>query len=881
VAAERGWNERSRLKIKSLAEDLALPDRLYKIAVERLQRGDLEFEERLTSWERGFQQFLKRQLSQSGSSVLTAAHEARAVRIARRQYEISPTRARQLLRQVAEQLGMSRVSKLEAAEYVAHVIDEQVGEATVIPDALRQRIHEAAVKWGVEPAHVDILIENRLAANRPSDLQGQTWIVRWLAIVLSLLLMLGLVWLVQKFVGSTVEGNGPSGNSSAFDANGAVNVPVFTPSPGWWSAETGRQFRILTADRRAARFPHEWLKSAVVDDRLLGYQEIVRLVVSNEPGLSSEATEMFARFFMDETIPVCRRMSGLIGKLAELPDGPLPSRTAGFARSWSATELLLACCRLPVTESRRSLLDELAQEWTGVSIHDADFETRFRGAVADSHWQFLRTRSHDQPEQAASLIDALGDLTRENTEPASPLEYSTAVNLLLIRPGVWNAMQRTLERIVASADKDQLRYLYLMKNRTDIPELQAWMGSRLARQLDIDTSRLTSQRVDEAIESSLGLTMSREGGLRARWQRLRDNRDVRRLLLNPVAATPQSIGEAVHYATIAMLLSQAESSGDPAVLTRADALYEAGPRNLSVRTDEQSQLNLPVYRRIQRRALPSDVRAVDDALAKLSDPGAWSDQARAAAIERLARAAPRVRDLPWDQALRLARYFLEADETSELVAIEKHLSRMRHWPHLALGLARQVLQTDGSMDQALTCSSLLLGFQPELRSGDWRPELHDQILQRVAAGLRHTAEVQGHDSRFQWNELRSMLMEHYRIRCKLAGVPGARSSAAVSPAELAELLTRASGSADPAVNRRIEANRYLANDELQRFTLQAWLTDESRDGRAEKAFVPPAADDVPGPKRELRPAMDASIDLAASLLQQEVRRLRELVEEDR
>ena len=45
LAAERGWNERSQLKIKALAEDLKLPEKLYQIGIVRLRDGKLRYEE--------------------------------------------------------------------------------------------------------------------------------------------------------------------------------------------------------------------------------------------------------------------------------------------------------------------------------------------------------------------------------------------------------------------------------------------------------------------------------------------------------------------------------------------------------------------------------------------------------------------------------------------------------------------------------------------------------------------------------------------------------------------------------------------------------------------------------------------------------------------
>ena len=819
LAAERGWNERSKLKIKSLAEDLKLPDDLYEVAVQRLQTGELRFEERFSVYEQSFIKFLHKQISSSDNSVLTAAHETKAIRIARRRFEIPQVRARQLVRRVAEQLGMSRVSKLDAEEYVAAIIDDQIGDATSVPDDIRGRIHEASGKWGVEPNQVEILIRNRIEANRHASIPNSPWKIRVVAAVLSLGFMLCMVWAAQKFFSGTMNTGTNFGDSDSGESGDLVR-PVFVPAPRWWSSETAEQFRSFTAETRAARFPHEVLKSDLDTDRLIGYQRIVDLVTEQRGDFSNQCTRLYARFFLDESDSVCRKMSELILQVGAIPTGPLPSNVRRFSNAWRASDLLNACRQLPLTEQKMTLLDDVSVQLTGISIRQPNFVQLNKQAIAALHWQYLNTNSYSYPDRAARLIDPLGDLTRRELETPNPAEYTAVVSLLIVRPGVWNTMRRSLERVIETANDDQLRFLYLQKSKSRIPELQSWLGKRLAERLDIQTDRLTSRRIDEAIEKRLNLTASETGQIRLGWKRVRDNKTVQKLLNGSIDANPQSIGQAVHFATVAFLMTRANQTGDQSLIKKGDELLANGPRNLSVRTEELAK-NLPVYRRIQRRALPSDIRTMENSLGKLSDPDAHSSQAKATAFEQLARAAPRLRDIPYERALKLARYMLEADEISELVAIEKYCSQMRHWPNLALAMADQITNSKGSIDQALTCATVLTGFQAQVTDENWRPVLRDLVLQRTALGLRHTAEVQGHDKRFQWNELRMLLMEHYRIRCVVNGVPASETSAANSPAELAQLFAQSLAGEDEIVrrslSRKIEANRYLARNEMQLF----------------------------------------------------------------
>ena len=137
------------------------------------------------------------------------------------------------------------------------------------------------------------------------------------------------------------------------------------------------------------------------------------------------------------------------------------------------------------------------------------------------------------------------------------------------------------------------------------------------------------------------------------WQRLQEDRDLLSLLKNDSPATASAIGNAVYYGTISLLLTEGDKRNSPTLLERAEQLYSEGPPDLLTRL-RSGDNNLPNYRSIQRRALPSDIRALDNALKKLKAPSDNTDQINATAFERLTRVAPRIRDIPWTSATEVA-----------------------------------------------------------------------------------------------------------------------------------------------------------------------------------------------------------------------------------
>ena len=832
LAAERGWNERSQLKIKALAEDLKLPEKLYQIGIVRLRDGKLRYEERFTVYERAFLEKLENDFRKTSTTVFTAAQEKHVLQIAATEYQIPEPQARKLIREVAEQMGVRRVSRLDAIEYVRQLIDEQLGQGTALSETAYSRIEKAAKKWGVAEEQLDELIRaGQQKRTQPHQSPTRRWTRILAGLVLALLILAGL-WAARTWL----IGNTPVAKTSENSSKKSVDTTKATSSPttpAWWSLQTTEQVAALLADHRVMRFPTQLLRSESAKQRLDGYAEILNLSGSSDLDFSIQCRLLFALLFQDETFPVCQKMAEMMQQAAEIPAGPLPSNLRAFSRGWQIIDLLLKCHELPISKEKNELLRSVALQVTGTDSAVPDFPQRLTQAYADLQWRFLKTASHTNPELAAGLLDSLGDLTRQHLPAASPLEYSTGVNVLSLAPAAWPKMKQTLGRMVATSTQDQLRFLYLTKQQSSDVEFQAWLGARLANQLGINTSSLTPQRTDKVLEERLGLSsVISDNKISTPWQRLQEDRDLISLLENDSPATASAIGNAVYFGTISLLLAEGDKRNSPTLIERAEQLYSEGPPNLLTRL-RSGDNNLPNYRSIQRRALPSDIRALDNALKKLKAPSDNTDQINATAFERLTRVAPRIRDIPWTSATEVARFLLEATGTSELVEIEKNLSQLQHWPNLALALAEQIQTTEGDRDQAMTCVSLLLDFQPQLTGANWRRQLSQQIRRQAALGLRNTAELQGSDTRFQWNELRSLLVEHYRIRCAVSGIGGAAYSATQSPAELASLwaLGRAKTSnsitTQQTTERKVESNRYLRENDMQLFALQARLAIDS------------------------------------------------------
>ncbi len=829
VVAERGWNERSQLKIRILANDLDLPDHLYELAVARLQQGELQFDDQLTAPEQQFVNYLHTHFGRSKMRVLTATHETRAVQIARREYNVPQSRARQLVRQVASDLGISRVGRLEATQHVAELIDDTIGDDTTVSDRLSGRIFAAGTKWGVETGKVEILITNRLQANRQAVDPGNPWPMRITAACLSILVMTLVAWFGYVLFTSPGTDNPEDPASELEDKDAAARSSAVSAIPFWWSEETQLAFETFTANPRTARFPHELLKSTTDSSRLEGYKSVVQLIKETPGVVPQQCTELFACCFADESAGMAGPMAALISPLDDLPADRLPLGPRAYLNQWRANELIEQCAAKNIGPEKLTALDSVSVDLSGTAVSTAgrDFPQHSRRALAARQWDHVNSLGFLNPELAARLFAGVADMSRDLLVQAHPAEFSTAVSLLSVQPDIWTLMRSPLERLIEESDDDQMLELYQVGVRSDLSELQSWLALRMASRLDIDTERRSRTWIDSAIQSRLGMVTTSAGIFEPRRARLVDAASRAGLLDAELQATPQSIADAAHYATIGLLLQHAESTGSTDLLETIDEMLANPPRNLAVRTSQsRSAGNLTVYRRATRRAMPSDIRTRDDALRSLAEADPESEQARAIAFERLGRVAPRFREITQNQATMLARYMLNATETSELVAIEKFCAQMKHWPNLALALADEIRTSDCSIDQAITCAGLITGAQFDPGDGEnWRQKLHDAMMERMVEGMRHTAEIMGKDTRYQWNELRLYLISLYRTRCIALGVDGAATSASRSPAELLELLLPVitDGIDGESLQRRLRTNRFLAADPLHLFVLHGQL----------------------------------------------------------
>jgi hypothetical protein len=154
IAAERGLNTQSRLKLESLAKHQKLPDDLFAEAIRQLQ-GDEASISKLNRYEQEFVKYLAGEFKKVRSGIISLRMEQNAIELADKKYQIPPIRAEWLIDQQAKLASIGRLSRGEAEEYAAQFIAERIGDRHALEPELRHEIYERGHKLGLTRDRVD------------------------------------------------------------------------------------------------------------------------------------------------------------------------------------------------------------------------------------------------------------------------------------------------------------------------------------------------------------------------------------------------------------------------------------------------------------------------------------------------------------------------------------------------------------------------------------------------------------------------------------------------------------------------------------------------------------------------------------------------------
>jgi hypothetical protein len=186
----------------------------------------------------------------------------------------------------------------------------------------------------------------------------------------------------------------------------------------------------------------------------------------------------------------------------------------------------------------------------------------------------------------------------------------------------------------------------------------------------------------------------------------------------------------------------------------------------------------------------------------------------------------------------LARYLVQfKSDPTEYQEVLRHAEELGRWNAVRLGLADQLLETDGRGSQLTELFSKVMGGDVDLASSAGRDKTHQRLLSEVVADLSGTPETAV--SRYRvFDEASQALLDLYIRQAKLLELPAeSYASAGRASSALAALINHFTervedGGLEPtelAVLRsmpyRLKALDFVAENDMQRTAAlqQVWL----------------------------------------------------------
>ncbi len=777
IAAERGLNAQSRLKLESLAEHQKLPARLFEEAIGRLQDSDYQ-PKKLNRYERAFAKYLAREFDKLSGGVLSTVMEQNAIELAGKKFQIPPHRADRIIAEQAELASISRISRSDAELYATQFIAERIGDRVELDDEFQNELCESGRKLGLTPDRVEREILRSLQINRSGRRSGAS---RWLTSA-CLILLIGSGVAISFWVLWTNFADGSADVAAHQNpAPGVDAAAVESPAPAWLSAATDQLLHEVASAESMNDLASQ-IRSEP-DTRRAGYEHLVEAVCSNPLTHRKPAEDLICQlFFQEPDESLAFQMVDRACQFTRLPDAGFEATMNTFQSQIRANRLLalIYYYLLPVdgyendVHARRQQLASRIGAVLGIQPQGrlfTEYILQSEQGLAVDQWNYVITNCWASPGRAAALVQPLYDETRPRLAPESLRKFRLRLlkSILELDPRQWQSLRRPIRESIFACDEVELmEWIDLVVNCSST-ELIEFAGPLLAEKADLKSAA-------SPLGDVKSLLTEYSGGYRNRMLQplLTQNSRIQRRteeFLESVRATdrqvtPDLIAQLALETNLNLALCQKirkneiSSFGDFAKLESLLDQPKIRLRDLVALPGETLKVQPAV------RPTAYELSRKNAAIEVLQDLTPELASKRILALEQLQKIAERFDDIPYQQSEILSAYLLGDWRDEEALNIQRRISAFANWPTLGLAIADRIEGGEVQLDQALTISRLYFGIEFNLEPGlkDWAKALQFQILQYVNQMLEIRSIATGGDDQTDWDRLELYLRELYRER---------------------------------------------------------------------------------------------------------------------
>ena len=840
VAQERGLTTACRIKINGLARQLGIPEDQIEPAIRSLaETADVDAPPNPQAEK--FRRRLRKDLA-GKSTILGPTIEAQILAAAARKYSLNDAVARQVLADVAAELGLTRISASEAIRNLEEQIDHALGEATWLAREAWDRLRSAGAKWGIELELVDQLIDEKLTANRAARARRRystrmTLLAAFSAISCAALVLGILMWIRSRPSDTSVEAA-----PGIATTDPVLEKPKRKTPPEWWDVDLSLAIGAARSKYPPIAAAYDELIADSADERAKAYRRLTELAASPQPAglLTSVATILSGAIALETSDSAAEATVVALSERIPTATSPLPKDPAQYDVAYWAAETLEASLRERegTPEGRVARTIAAINRLLGMSLAETDakpqLERQFRARVSERIFAQLTAASARQPAEVSPLFKDASQRAAVSLAE-DEVERLEAAFLAMALPAAgpnWKPYEEVIIRLGSSDNPlNVLRLLDIYQRVTD-----AELAQHLAELLVVRTSERpkswSKADVARAVRKGLGVAGSAAMTDRDRWELLRVQADS--LLAQPPAQPndhPQLLAQTVEFAhltTMAIALAQGDAGY---------AVFDAGLENppsllASNNASEERRTELPP----PRRAYPPLNNVAKQELERVLDLLAGHERLKPVQRESMLRAlatfVDRVEDLIPAQASQAAPYILGEKSDEEHAAVLQTVGELRRWKRLRLAIADALPQSKLTDEQHRQLAGVLLDTEAPLEETE-PAKLQTAIVRAVVKDLEEAAAasvagVSPTAAGRVLDDAAELLLEIYRTRARLLGVSSSQLASAASPSQALRLSlvpladsVRSLGTPEDAaqlaaLTKRSVALDFLAADDLRR-----------------------------------------------------------------
>ncbi|MDB4671639.1 hypothetical protein OAF34_05830, partial [Pirellulaceae bacterium] len=783
-------NTRSRVKIQSIGKKMNLPAAVIDQAMQLLHGLPPVQGNEDSPYELSFTKVMQEKISGIPGGILTTRIEDKAVSIGQRKYELSEVQARKIIRRVAEEVGVPRVTLNEAERHIEQEIADMIGEQTYLVGDVKKRLVKNGRRLGVSEDQIQAMIRRHLQFNfqqvkNEQKLTDRLWIIAGCIVAGTAVALFVFYQIHQARQEEQSTREDSSHPASKLATPGTTED--FVQSPEWWTDSLKVLLQKTRLKVKGFVTLHERMKSKDAGQRRKAYRDLFSLDEGqvNPAAIQGRLTQVMPLIYqLEPDIDAALGILDGVQACCVFPAGKIPLSPHFFVKAFWAVEVLNDSLEGgTLTDQKLDALQERVKEISGrtfdLYLSQMPRFEKVQRALSGKYLEELIDIGPSFPETSPALYGKLEELIRGqlNDDQLQEYRYRFLVAFLRFEPGRWDQAAALLEAAIDEATVSQLSFFIDLMDSSDVQALQFFLQEHLENRAGFGGEFST---VDESVERLRNyFDLSAESDLPVvtahgpRIGQLIKEFTLRCLAQDENIGKPQ-LAQLWAEATYLTTLIAIADSADPELIDRmllagfpdlnsADYFSAlVGVENFSAGTDELNNGRPEPGSsedRFQRQKLHS-------VLTQLKQFRILTPEKRLACLAVVRNVSPLVNRLNVEDATILARYLISRKSSQERSAVLETVPNLQHLPRLLIALADLLLVDSFPQSTTLDVVSLLLNEDVVMQGENWQIELSQYLYGKALDRLAAQQQLKRNDPVSNLNSILGFLLE---LRARLHG----------------------------------------------------------------------------------------------------------------